>query len=150
MTRLERLRAMRARLQLEVEELALINELRARLGFNAPLEMAFGEMPPMGIGEILETVSLVYGLQPEQVRRRDRHKEFVLPRQHAFLECVAQLRSNGKSHYSLCQIGRYFGDLDHSTVLHGARAAFERLQRGELDLVCCHYEDVHRRMARAA
>ena len=62
---------------------------------------------------VLDVVAEEYGLSPEDLSRRGRSKEVVLPRQVAMylLREVTQL--------SLPQIGELVGGRDHTTVMHG-------------------------------
>lgn len=142
MTRLEYLTSLRQRLELEVAQLELVNALRAKLGFNAPMDL-----PPAGLAQVCTDVGGYYGLTLSQLKARTHRFDVSHPRQHAMLECVAQLREDGRSVYSLKQIGRFLGGLDHTTVLHGARAAWDRYREGEIDLITVNPESARQRLA---
>ena len=73
---------------------------------------------------MFEKACMANGISREQARCKSRTRDLVHPRQAAML----WLRNN--TNLSLPEIGRLF-DRDHTTVLHGIRAAEKRAKGGE-------------------
>ena len=94
-----------------------------------PVDIAFArhflqsEVAPAAtsVQEIARTVAQHFGVPLTQLRSRKRVQGLVLPRQCAMF-LARELTSEG-----LERIGRFFGDRDHSTVLHACRRVGERL-----------------------
>jgi chromosomal replication initiator protein len=91
------------------------------VAWSEPQPAACPELRPLNMRDIIEQVAREHGLTVNQMlaRRRDRH--LVYARQHAMWRCSKETR------HSLPEIGRYFGDYDHTTVLHGIRSHEKRL-----------------------
>jgi chromosomal replication initiator protein len=71
--------------------------------------------PNVTIGQIIEAVTLHYGIKVSDLQSKRRTKSIALPRQVAMYLC-RQLTLT-----SLEEIGGYFGGRDHTTVLHAVR-----------------------------
>ena len=71
-----------------------------------------------------EQACMAHGITRHQARSKSRTRDLAHPRQAAML----WLRNN--TNLSLPEIGRLF-DRDHTTVLHGIRAAEKRANGGE-------------------
>ncbi|MBI3457004.1 MAG: chromosomal replication initiator protein DnaA [Candidatus Rokubacteria bacterium] len=65
------------------------------------------------LDEIQRRVSEVFGVKPQDLRSKDRTKAMAFPRH------VAMYLARHLTRDSLADIGRGFGDKDHTTVLHG-------------------------------
>jgi Bacterial dnaA protein helix-turn-helix len=74
---------------------------------------------------VQRAVAAAYGLERAELLGPRRTKKFVRPRQIAMFICSKLLP------VSLPQIGRRFGDRDHTTVLHAIRK-IEELRRDDL------------------
>jgi chromosomal replication initiator protein len=79
------------------------------------------------LDDICRAVARQFGMSPARLRSRKQSRAVVVPRQFAML--LAR-RHSGKS---LEQIGKFFGDRDHSTVIHACRR-LERLLPQAADL----------------
>ncbi|MFY0735641.1 helix-turn-helix domain-containing protein [Aurantimonas sp. NFXS3] len=92
--------------------------LRYRLVYERQIERPF--LPPApyrpALRRILERVAKAYEVKPKEILGPSRDRKIALPR-HAFFYWARRLTSK-----SLPQIGRFCGDRDHTTVLHGVRA----------------------------
>lgn len=75
------------------------------------------EVPPSRprLDDICRAVARQFGISASQLRSRKQSRGVVLPRQ------CAMLLARQLSGRSLKQIGHYFGDRDHSTVIHACR-----------------------------
>jgi chromosomal replication initiator protein len=71
--------------------------------------------PAPRLEDVCRAVARQFGVKPAQLRSRQQSRAAVLPRQCAML-IARQLTGS-----SLKQIGRYFGNHDHSTVIHACR-----------------------------
>lgn len=76
--------------------------------------------PQPRLEDVCRAVARQFGVKPAQLRSRQQSRASVLPRQCAML-VARQLTGN-----SLKQIGRYFGNHDHSTVIHACRRLREQ------------------------
>ncbi|MFN0060323.1 MAG: chromosomal replication initiator protein DnaA [Planctomycetota bacterium] len=71
------------------------------------------ELPQrIDMAKILQSVLEEFGVQPGELHSRKRNRSVVLPRQ------VCMYLARQLTGHSLGEIGSYFGDRDHSTVLH--------------------------------
>lgn len=73
------------------------------------------------IAEIQESVSRYYGLSLLDMRSARRSRSVAHPRQ------IAMFLARELTPRSLPEIGKYFGDRDHSTVIHAIRAVSKRM-----------------------
>jgi chromosomal replication initiator protein len=82
---------------------------------------ALGTEPsrPVMISTILEVVARKFNVRVSDIQGKKRAKTFTLPR-HVCMYLARQMTSQ-----SLEQIGGYFGNRDHTTVLHASRAIGE-------------------------
>lgn len=91
---------------------------------NTVLSLWRGEIPSAPprrlMRHIAEEVAAKYDLTVEYMTGPSRRREVCWPRQEAMAECYQT------GHFSLPQIGRYFGDRDHTTVLHAIRRVRDR------------------------
>lgn len=71
--------------------------------------------------EILQLVAEAYSISTAELRGHGRTKYVSRPRQHAMWLMARQ------PHLSLPQIGRFLGERDHTTILHGVRAHAARI-----------------------
>lgn len=80
-------------------------------------------VPPRGVtrDEIAREVAARYGVTVAAMKGPSRKKVFVVARQEAMWRMVEAHR------WSTPQIGHWFGDRDHTTVLHGHKAHARRL-----------------------
>ena len=74
-----------------------------------------GTEPFVGHREIIEEVSRLYALRPEEVLGNGRRPQLVLARQIAMYVCRRRLG------LSYPELGRMFGGRDHSTVVHAIK-----------------------------
>ena len=90
----------------------------------------------LSVAEIQHTVSAHYRIKPEYMTERDgvpgmREPSICYPRQ------MAMFLAREMTGHSLPSIGRFFGNRDHTTVLHAVRAVKNRCAEDpytELDL----------------
>jgi len=71
--------------------------------------------PQPRLEDVCRAVARQFGVKPAQLRSRQQSRAAVLPRQ------CAMLIARQLSGRSLKQIGRFFGNRDHSTVIHACR-----------------------------
>lgn len=88
-------------------------------------ELGYLREGPLTLEDILAGVVQRYGQDGDQIRSAKRHAELVRPR-HMAMYLAKQLTT-----LSLGEIGRFFGNRDHSTVLHATRKLAERLKLDE-------------------
>lgn len=86
---------------------------------------ADGHAMPLTMREIAEQVADRYRLTLAELRGQSRARPVSWPRQEAMFLCYKTGR------FSLPQIGRFFGDRDHTTVLHAIRAVEKRIAKGQ-------------------
>src|SRR5262249_34915259 len=98
------------------EELDVIRQCLAELALRpvSPVEENI-DPPPISIATISKAVSAHYGVTRLELCSQRRLAKIARPRQVAFWLC-RHLTSR-----SYPEIGRRFGDKDHTTVLHGVR-----------------------------
>jgi len=86
---------------------------------------ALGPEPsrPVMISTILDVVARRFNVRVSDIQGKKRAKTFTLPR-HVCMFLARQLTSQ-----SLEQIGGYFGNRDHTTVLHASRAIGEAVKK---------------------
>ena len=76
------------------------------------VEFSYKNIKPMTERiRILSAVSFHYEISIYEMKKKDRHRKIVLPRQ------VAMYLLSHFSSMTLCDIGRFF-DRDHTTVIH--------------------------------
>ena len=73
------------------------------------------QRPNITIGQIIEVVTVHYGVKVSDLQSKRRTKSIALPRQ------VAMYLGRQNTSLSLEEIGGYFGGRDHTTVLHANR-----------------------------
>lgn len=81
-------------------------------------------LTPESMAGVARDVAQRHQVSVNELRGPQRNRRVAHPRQEAFAMC----RASGR--FSLTQIGCYFGNRDHTTVLYGVRAYAAR-QRGE-------------------
>lgn len=81
-----------------------------------------GPVPRITIASIRERVEEFYGIEPGAFKTPARKKKIAHARQ------VAMYLSKQLTPKSLPDIGRRFGDRDHTTILHGIRAVKKRME----------------------
>lgn len=81
-----------------------------------------GTEPSVGHREIVEEVSRLYALRPEEVLGNGRRPQLVLARQIAMYVCRRRLG------LSYPELGRMFGGRDHSTVVHAIKKIKKMLE----------------------
>lgn len=80
---------------------------------------------------ILQAVAFKSGVSRDDLTSEKRNKHIVRPRQIAFYLMREMGRPRpGTEKVSLPEIGREFGDRDHTTILHGVRAVEALLKAG--------------------
>jgi len=99
---------------------AEISILRAQRIRSEPAQLV-ADTGRIRMADIAEEVAWAHGMTVAQILGRNARREFSWPRQRAYLLCHRQ-------GYSLGQIGRLFGGRDHTTIIHGIRAAEGREQ----------------------
>jgi chromosomal replication initiator protein len=70
---------------------------------------------------IARRIAEKYGLSPEDLQSPKRTRDIVRPRQ----EAMHEMYQTGR--WSYPRIARFFGGMDHTTVIHGVRRHAERL-----------------------
>src|SRR5687768_9216535 len=78
-------------------------------------ESATSEPRRITIQQILDAVTKYYNVRLSDLQSKKRHKSIAFPRQ------VCMYLARRHTHYSLEEIGGYFGGRDHTTVLHAVR-----------------------------
>ena len=78
--------------------------------------------PSNRLADILDQVSVKYGLSVADLKGPERFRRIAHPRQ----EAMWRMHQTGR--YSLTQIGRFLGNRDHTTVLYGIRQHAARLE----------------------
>jgi len=78
------------------------------------------------ICHIQATVALSYDISPDLMKSRTRWRKAAWPRQ------VAMYLARELTEHSLPTIGRYFGNRDHSTVVHACHAVRDRMAHDEI------------------
>lgn len=73
------------------------------------------------VRQIQNVVADAFGIAPEEMTSPSRKKRVAHPRQ------VAMYITRRYTPYSLPRIGQFFGNRDHSTVIHAVRAVDARL-----------------------
>lgn len=81
-----------------------------------------GTEPAIGHREIVEEISRLYALRPEEVLGNGRRPQLVLARQIAMYVCRRRLG------LSYPELGRMFGGKDHSTVVHAVKKVKKMLE----------------------
>lgn len=80
------------------------------------------DAPSPTISSIINAVCTYYGITEEQVKSKTRRQDIVQPRQLIMYLADKYLK------LSTTRIGRYMGDRDHSTVIHGIAQVGSRLK----------------------
>jgi chromosomal replication initiator protein len=86
-------------------------------------ESATSEPRRITIQQILDAVTKYYNVRLSDLQSKKRHKSIAFPRQ------VCMYLARRHTHYSLEEIGGYFGGRDHTTVLHAVRTVDEGVKR---------------------
>jgi chromosomal replication initiator protein len=82
--------------------------------------------PPISMAAITEIVAARHSCSVAELRGHGRTRCIAWPRQEAMWQ-IRQVRApDGSPRFSLPQIGRYFSDRDHTTVLHAVKAHAKR------------------------
>ncbi len=76
----------------------------------------------LSMPDILAKVAKHFGVDPEAVRGKGRRKELVVPRQ------VAMYLIRELTTHSFPEIGRFFADRDHSTVMYAVQKVTEAIE----------------------
>lgn len=82
-------------------------------------------MPKDSVGAIARQVAEEHGLTLVELTGPSRKRRFVYARHDAFARTYQVRYSDGSHRHSLMQIARFYR-VDHTTVLHGIRAHWER------------------------
>lgn len=84
-------------------------------------------MPKITIEQIQRRVAELFGLEINQLKTRTNSRAIVVPRQ------IAMYMAREFTHASLPQIGRQFGCMHHTTVLHAIKKiTYQRSNDSEL------------------
>ena len=78
-------------------------------------DSATSEPRRITIQQILDAVTKYYNVRLSDLQSKKRHKSIAFPRQ------VCMYLARRHTHYSLEEIGGYFGGRDHTTVMHAVR-----------------------------
>jgi chromosomal replication initiator protein len=95
------------------------------LAITALRELGYLRSGPLGLPDILTAVSQRYNVSTDEIRSNKRHASLVRVR-HMGMYLSKQLTSQ-----SVAEIGRFYGNRDHATVLHATRKLSETLKRDE-------------------
>lgn len=79
------------------------------------------------VEHIQRRVAARYRIEPHLMRSADRHRDLAWPRQRAMWLAKTLLDK------PLTDIGRLFGDRDHSTVFHAIKAVDKRMAKDPLE-----------------
>jgi chromosomal replication initiator protein len=84
-------------------------------------------MPPQSLppAQIIEAVCRFYELRPEDLCKRRRNREIVVPRQ------MAMYLLREEANLSLSEIGQQLGGRDHTTVLHACNKVSAQIEEDE-------------------
>jgi chromosomal replication initiator protein len=97
------------------------------------IDLLYEKLPPdIKVGEmeqIAERVQVETGITVEQMRGQRRTEAIAAAR----AEAMRRIRQTNR--YSARQIGRFFGDRDHTTVIHACRRAEQRRQMGKFPVM---------------
>ena len=74
---------------------------------------------------IIQVVSDHFGITPADISSKKRNKEIVYPRQIAMYLCRTMTGT------PLQGIGKYLGDRDHTTIIHGAEKITADMEKNE-------------------
>ncbi len=96
-----------------------INKLRAEI----KVEL-YGDPNTKSIVDVMNEVSELYNITPDQLELKTRKREFLEPRQLFHWSMVNKVVKNS---LTLEQIGQLTGGHDHATVLHSNRQVKDRL-----------------------
>ena len=83
-------------------------------------QLVLRNLDEAGLGSMLELVAARYGVRPSDIAGRSKKKSVVAARHELWL---AIYRARGKS---ATEIGDLFGGVEHTSILHGIKAADER------------------------
>lgn len=87
---------------------------------------ALDGMPPSPMMKICMEVARKHRLRPDELRGPRREKEIVVARHEAMWRC------RGETGASTAQMGRFFGNRDHSTVVNAIKRHEERMAKEAL------------------
>jgi len=88
-------------------------------------DMATPDQRRVTIQQISDIVTKFFNVKMQDLQGKKRHKSIALPRQ------VCMYLARRHTHYSLEEIGGYFGGRDHTTVLHAFRAIEKHCKQSE-------------------
>ncbi len=91
----------------------------------AALHDVLGPVEAVPAAQVIEAVCRFYEIRPEDLQRRRRNREIVLPRQ------MAMYLLREEAGLSLSQIGNELGGRDHTTVLHGCDKISSQIEEDE-------------------
>lgn len=102
---------------IKLQSLAMLNKtgIDMEMAKSALGETASAEQRRITIQQILDAVTKYYNVRLSDLQSKKRHKSIAFPRQ------VCMYLARRHTHYSLEEIGGYFGGRDHTTVLHAVR-----------------------------
>jgi chromosomal replication initiator protein len=103
---------------IKLQSMAMLNQgpIDMELAKAALGETATAEQKRITIQQILDAVTKYYNVRLSDLQSKKRHKSIAFPRQ------VCMFLARRHTHYSLEEIGGYFGGRDHTTVLHAVRS----------------------------
>ena len=112
--------------------LGAVGQLHGRPPTIAEARDAFGADPvaerrTVTMGDILDHVTRFYGVKLQELQGKRRNQSIAWPRQ------VAMYLARKHCPYSFAEIGGYFGNRDHTTVIHGVGKVEGRLKDQDAD-----------------
>lgn len=106
-------------------ELASLYRFQGLSLWHGPVRVRRPEEAPPSIRRIVLGVAQRHGLSLADLIGRSGCRKIVWPRQEAMLLCAVQRRWDGQRAYSYPKIARFL-NRDHTTIMHGVRAALSR------------------------
>jgi chromosomal replication initiator protein len=88
-------------------------------------ELGYIRSGPLTLSDVLAAVTNNYGVNADEIRSGKRHASLVHAR-HVGMYLSKALTSQG-----VAEIGRFYGNRDHATVLHATRKLADLLKRDE-------------------
>ena len=108
--------------------LGMANLMKRRIDLSLAEEILHDYRPStrrVPIQKIMESVAREFGIQSRELQSKTRVHSVVMPRQ------VAILLARRHTRLSLKQIGGFFGDRNHATVMHSIKKAEQILEESE-------------------
>lgn len=102
-----------------------LGEVKDALGNRGWMHTVLAKHYPK-VRDIRDIVAKHFGITVEEIIGSSRRREYAAPRQ------IAMYLSREMTLMSLPQIGRYFGDRDHTTVLFAYRKLEQKIQTDEI------------------